>query len=291
MKNIIIAIFFLAPSYLMAQSHEICFTSIGCNAVDGFYVDASYSIFGNDQLSLRLVCDYRESSRGNVRSLPFAATFQGTGTKRITIAAISCNQVSLLNQISIKYFDVGSTIPNFSYDFLNNSCISNNCCMRIFGNGNCDLSIATTVQHQTCTSMGSATANVTAGTPPFIYNWSNGATTSTASLNAGTHSVTVTDALDCIAIQSNIVIEDRNLYITQVNQARPCDRFGDVSLTLSGGTAPITYLWSSGATTSVLQPTTDDRPYSVTVTDANGCQATRSSISIPTFLSVNTTSA
>ena len=44
---------------------------------------------------------------------------------------------------------------------------------------------------------------------------------------------------------------------------------GSISVTITGGTAPYTYMWSTGATTS----TVDNLPfgsYTVKVTDANG---------------------
>ncbi|KAA3632003.1 MAG: T9SS C-terminal target domain-containing protein [Bacteroidetes bacterium] len=46
---------------------------------------------------------------------------------------------------------------------------------------------------------GTATATASGGTPPFQYLWSNGATTiTTTGLSAGTYTVTVTDANNCI---------------------------------------------------------------------------------------------
>ncbi len=51
---------------------------------------------------------------------------------------------------------------------------------------------------QTCND-GSAMVNVTGGTPPYTYLWSNGATTqSMAGLTVGNYTVTVTDANGCI---------------------------------------------------------------------------------------------
>ena len=45
---------------------------------------------------------------------------------------------------------------------------------------------------------GSATANVSGGTPPYSYSWDNGQTSSTATgLSAGTATVTVEDANAC----------------------------------------------------------------------------------------------
>ncbi|MBI1288677.1 MAG: T9SS type B sorting domain-containing protein, partial [Flavobacteriales bacterium] len=47
---------------------------------------------------------------------------------------------------------------------------------------------------------------------------------------------------------------------------------GSVSLTITGGTAPFTYLWSNGSTNAGISNLTAG-DYSVTVTDANGCSA------------------
>ncbi|MGQ9847682.1 MAG: T9SS type A sorting domain-containing protein [Bacteroidales bacterium] len=57
------------------------------------------------------------------------------------------------------------------------------------------------------TCQGSIKANVTGGDPPYTYLWSNGQTTQTAvNLCKGTYSVTVTDALGCTKIKTNISV-------------------------------------------------------------------------------------
>jgi len=54
---------------------------------------------------------------------------------------------------------------------------------------------------------GTATANVTGGTPPYTYAWSNGGTTQTiAGLASGTYTVTVTDANQCTVNGSTSVV-------------------------------------------------------------------------------------
>jgi len=48
----------------------------------------------------------------------------------------------------------------------------------------------------------------------------------------------------------------------------------DLTASVSGGTAPYTYLWSTGETTDVITVCPEENTtYTVTVTDANGCEA------------------
>lgn len=55
---------------------------------------------------------------------------------------------------------------------------------------------------------GSASVSPTGGTTPYAYSWSNGASTATINnLTAGTYSVTVTDANNCLA-SGSITLED-----------------------------------------------------------------------------------
>ena len=54
---------------------------------------------------------------------------------------------------------------------------------------------------------------------------------------------------------------------------------GAINLAVSGGTAPYTYDWSTGATTQNISGLASGS-YTVTVTDANGCASTTASISI-----------
>ncbi|SKC55761.1 gliding motility-associated C-terminal domain-containing protein [Ohtaekwangia koreensis] len=60
---------------------------------------------------------------------------------------------------------------------------------------------------------------------------------------------------------------------------------GDVNITASGGTSPYTFLWSDGAT-SEDRTDIDAGTYSVTATDANGCETTIS-VTIPVVTQAN----
>ncbi len=126
---------------------------------------------------------------------------------------------------------------------------------------------------------GSIALNVTGGTAPYTYNWSNGATTQNLSgLAAGTYIVTVMDANQCSRNDTIVITQPDSLYALlnspltsagyNVSHYQSSD--GSIALAVSGGTSPYTYLWSNGATTQNLSgvPAGD---YTVVITDSHGC--------------------
>lgn len=122
---------------------------------------------------------------------------------------------------------------------------------------------------------GAIDISVAGGTPPYSFDWSNGATTEDLSgIAAGTYSVTVTDDNGCsdtlegIEVGSPSSLEAEATTITDVS----CFGFEDgaINITVSGGTPPYTYDWSNGETTEDVTGL-DAGTYSVTITDDNGC--------------------
>ena len=51
-----------------------------------------------------------------------------------------------------------------------------------------------------------AIAQASGGTPPYTYLWSNGVNTATTNLGVGTHTVSITDATNCIIRQATVTI-------------------------------------------------------------------------------------
>ena len=119
---------------------------------------------------------------------------------------------------------------------------------------------------------GSATASVTGGQAPFTYLWSNGATTQTTSgLAPGTYSVQITDANGCTTSCSINILPSSNPTCTISSTDTSCgSNNGTATVFASGGQAPYTYLWSTGATTQAVGDLGAGN-YSVQVTDALGC--------------------
>jgi hypothetical protein len=129
---------------------------------------------------------------------------------------------------------------------------------------------------------GSATANTSGGTFPFTYAWSNGGTTETINnLDAGTYTVTVTDAAGCVANGSISISQSTPITIDLATADITCFGANDGSLLATGwgGTPPYNYAWSTGLVYDEPTPNAGSSlmnlsagTYTVTVTDQNGCQ-------------------
>jgi gliding motility-associated-like protein len=115
---------------------------------------------------------------------------------------------------------------------------------------------------------------ISAGTPPFTFNWNNGGTTDTiTNLCAGNYTVTVTDVSTCISI-SSITLPQPSEIMSNVQLVHlPCDEacVGSITLNTSGGSPPYTYIWSNGNTTNQIAGLCAGN-YSVTITDSELCQ-------------------
>ena len=137
---------------------------------------------------------------------------------------------------------------------------------------------------------GTATVFPTGGVEPYLFSWSNGSSTSTAtSLIAGTYTVSITDNNGCLTEVEEIIGEPTGMVLTFVSTDVNCngDNSGDIDLEITGGLMPYTYLWDDGENTQ-------DRPlivantYCVTITDANNCtQDTCITIAEPTELTLD----
>jgi hypothetical protein len=120
--------------------------------------------------------------------------------------------------------------------------------------------------------LGSITLTVE-GVPPYTYNWSNGETDeSITDLPPGFYSVTVTDASGCTRTLDFAILAPPPIVITSAISNPLCGVEGSyaIDLTVSGGKAPYSFLWSNGATTQNVTGL-NSGSYSVAITDAGGC--------------------
>lgn len=131
------------------------------------------------------------------------------------------------------------------------------------------------------TNTGSASVSPSGGTAPYTYSWSpSGGTGSMATgLAAGDYTVTITDSNGCSIIRNFTILENTSFTAatSQTNIICSGTSTGSASVSsVSGGTAPYTYSWSPSGGTAPTASNLAAGNYTVTITDANGCQIQRS---------------
>jgi hypothetical protein len=101
--------------------------------------------------------------------------------------------------------------------------------------------------------------------PPFTFMWSNGSTNHDIfNIPAGTYTVTVTDANGNSTIETYVVTEPSPI-TASINQS-----VLDLTVNVSGGIPPYSYLWNSGDTVQTITPSSNGI-YSCDVIDKLGC--------------------
>ncbi|MBN4081554.1 SprB repeat-containing protein, partial [bacterium AH-315-C07] len=132
-------------------------------------------------------------------------------------------------------------------------------------------------------SNGTATATASNGTAPYQYSWSNTVPLDTDSsangLAIGVYCVSVQDANGCTLTSCITITQPDTLKVPIAKFDVLCngDSTGWVAVTPTGGTTPYTYSWNTGL--AYGDSMTTGLPigtYTVTITDANGCDTTNS---------------
>jgi len=142
---------------------------------------------------------------------------------------------------------------------------------------------------------GSIVSQVSGGSAPYSYLWSNGSTSPSAqNLPCGPLTLTITDALGCVELFSiNIDCPQSIDIVSIIPQNATCfgGNNGSISVQTIGGTPPLSFLWNDPNTqTQATAQNLLAGQYTVTVTDANGCTTTASAVvSEPPVLLVGTT--
>ncbi|MCF0207198.1 MAG: PKD domain-containing protein, partial [Bacteroidales bacterium] len=133
------------------------------------------------------------------------------------------------------------------------------------------------IQEPICDGIGygSATVNVSGGTPGYTYLWSfNGSTSPTNNeCLIGTNTVTITDHNGCVDTLS-ITMPAPGSLTSQVNATQNISCFGfcdgSIHVSASQGNPPYQYNWSNGAQGNFLSAICSGS-YTVTITDADLC--------------------
>lgn len=144
------------------------------------------------------------------------------------------------------------------------------------------MSLSGTVSDVTCAGGDNGEINLTVngGVGGYEYMWSGGYVSEDINnLPAGTYSATVADANGCTINSSFIVSQPAMPLIVNGTATGSTGSDGAIDLTVTGGTSPYSFYWSSGEGTediTGLSPGT----YSVQVIDYKGC-ATSNTFTVP----------
>ncbi|MEL7120466.1 MAG: OmpA family protein [Bacteroidota bacterium] len=122
---------------------------------------------------------------------------------------------------------------------------------------------------------GALNANVSGGTPPFQYEWSNqGSTQLIEGLAQGNYQVTITDAKG-MSVNASYALNQPEVIKANALPTSPAstgNADGQAEVSASGGTGSYTYTWDNGEKASKAIQLAPGK-HSVTITDANGCEA------------------
>lgn len=139
------------------------------------------------------------------------------------------------------------------------------------------IAITPSIIHPTCQGLnnGAISLNISGGTAPYVYAWSNGATTKDLQqLPEGNYTVVITDTNGCSETTTIQLVNNTILTLNNTSGNTSCNNNnGWINVSVSNGSNPYSYQWSNGQTTNSINNLSPGN-YSLTCTDANGCKAT-----------------
>lgn len=139
------------------------------------------------------------------------------------------------------------------------------------------ISGTTTANTKCANFVGAAQIQISGGSSPYAFQWSNGSTSQNISnVNGGNYFVTVTDNGGCSASKQVSVANNIATVSLTLNSVSPYTNCalpnGSATVNANGGGLPYTYSWSNGASGSSISNLPAGN-LTVTVTDANECSS------------------
>ena len=148
------------------------------------------------------------------------------------------------------------------------------------------LAVESTIKNISCYAMadGAIDIEVYGGTAPYKYYWTaeeDGSTFNSEDLDnlkGGIYTFDVIDANGCAFMRQYLISEPEKLeaYISGTRSLPYCDKKGELTAMLLGGTAPYTYEWTAGVDNNVISTDktvsiVNEDVYYLHAYDANGC--------------------
>jgi len=212
------------------------------------------------------LCDGSATSTpfGGTGSYTFVWTDPNTGSTLLTTTSQSSSTIMGLCA-GILNLNITDDTSGCSYNYT------------IIVNSSTGPNVTITTTGETCTSAcdGTASTTVIGGTTPYTYQWtpSGGSGGNASNLCAGPYSLTVTDSIGCVTIDT-FTITTTGLILTITNVTpescfNSCD--GTATVSVSSGLSPYIYQWSPNGGTNATGSPLCAGNFVVTVTDLNNC--------------------
>ncbi|MFH2143886.1 MAG: T9SS type A sorting domain-containing protein [Bacteroidota bacterium] len=281
----------------------ICYSSCtGSAVVFGIGGTAPYSYFWsasagsvNDSVASSLCAGYHyvTITDDNGCYASESITISEPSELNIFITGIIDNNCYGMNTGEINIYAIGGTLP-YNYIWSNGATTPNNSgliagnysvsvidangCSEFINNisvGQANqLQVYINTTNAACNqSDGSATAIVGGGIPPYSYLWSNMTSLNpVTNIPAGYYSLIVIDGNGCMMTEYFSISNSGGFTLSANITDAVCfgDNSGAIDMNLSGGTAPFSISWSTGANTEDLTNLVAGA-YDVIVTDFNNC--------------------
>ncbi|MBI2968780.1 MAG: PKD domain-containing protein [Bacteroidetes bacterium] len=191
-------------------------------------------------------------------------------------------------------FQTDSTATGLCANAYSVTVTDNNGCTALSGatvNSPSAVTLSFSTVDATCgNSDGIASVTATGGTSPYTYLWNTGYTGDTLQgVSAGVYTVTVTDDNGCTVTGSATVNNAGAPSVTVLSTDVTCNGYNDgiTAATVTGGSPPYTYAWSTGSTLASADSLSGGT-YTVTLTDSAGCVVTGSAtVAEPALLAVS----
>ena len=150
-------------------------------------------------------------------------------------------------------------------------------CVEITQSVICGLTTTSTVTDPQCSGQdnGAVSVIVSGGSPGYTYDWgaTAGDVDNVSGLAPGNYSVTITDGTGCDTIINYALSYQTSITLNSTGTNVSCFGAMDGSATtVASGSTGYSYQWTGGPATDTY-PNLGPGSYTVTVTDANGCEA------------------
>lgn len=140
-----------------------------------------------------------------------------------------------------------------------------------------DIQNNTTITDVSCFNAldGSIISTTSGGTSPYIYSWNTGSISKDiTNVKGGNYSLTITDKNNCQKSFNYTITEPTKLTTAFTSSLPLCNGQSNGTITSNtiGGSAPYSYVWSTGYTGGNQLTNVPSNTYLLTITDNNNCK-------------------